>query len=114
LVRRIFTLSPPYPDMQVTQAVLEMWSDHQTEWWWQGISVSYDREGYIGQVDLFPGHVEPYGGTYVLAIQNSNDRVSHDNNPQGTACYLCVTWAVPGELGYQVYLPVIMKRHTGP
>ena len=107
---RKFTLSPPHPDMQVTQAVLEMWSDNKTEWWWQGTSVSYNREGYIGQVDLFPGHVEPHGGIYVLAIQNSNDRVSH-HNPQGTACRLCVTWAVPVVPGYQVYLPLILKRH---
>ena len=110
LYRRTFTLSPPYPDMQVTQATLEMWSDNKTEWWWEGISVSYDREGYIGQVDLFPGHINPNGGTYVIAIQNSNDRASH-HNPQGTACYLRVTWAVPGALDYQVYLPLILKGH---
>ena len=95
LYRREFTLSPPQPGMQVTQAMLEMWSDNKTEWWWQGTSVSYDREGYIGQADLFPGLFEAHGGTYVLAIQNSNDLISRDNNPQGTACRLCVTWAVP-------------------
>jgi len=96
LYRRTFTLSPPRPDMQVTQAVLEMWSDNKTEWWWQGSSVSYDKQSHIGQLDLLPTHVGPNGGTYVLAIQNSNDRVSRDYNPQGTACRLCVTWAVPG------------------
>ena len=111
LYRRNFALSPPYSDMQVAQAILEMWSDNKTEWWWGGASVSYDREGYIGQVDLFPGHIGSHGGIYVLAIQNSNDRASH-HNPQGTACRLCVTWAVPGAPGYQVYLPVILKRHT--
>jgi hypothetical protein len=109
LHRRTFTLSPPHPDMQVTQAALEMWSDNKTEWWWQGTSVSYDRQGYIGQVDLFPGHVGRHGGTYVLAIQNSNDRVS-PHNPQGTACRLCITWAIPGP-GSQVYLPLILKRY---
>jgi len=109
LHRHTFTLSPPQSDMQVTQAVLEMWSDNKTEWWWQGTSVSYDKQGYIGRVDLFPGHVGRYGGTYVLAIQNSNDRVSH-HNPQGTACRLCITWAIPGP-GYQVYLPLILKRY---
>jgi hypothetical protein len=95
--------------MQVTQAVLEMWSDNKTEWWWGGVPISYDREGYIGQVDLFPDLVRPEGGIYVLAIQNSNDRVSHDYNPQGTACRLCVTWAFPGEPS-QVYLPLILKK----
>jgi hypothetical protein len=91
LYRRTFMLSPPQPGMQVTQAVLEMWSDNKTEWLWNGTSVSYDREGYIGQLDLFPTHVESQGGTYVLAVQNSNDYVS-PNNPQGTAYRLCVTW----------------------
>jgi len=110
LYRRKFTLSPPHLGMRVTQAVLEMWSDNKTEWWWGGYSVSYGREGYIGQVNLFPGHVGPHGGTYILAIQNSNDRASH-HNPQGTACRLCVTWVVPSALGYQVYLPLILKAH---
>jgi len=112
LYRRTFTLSPPEPGMQVTQAVLEMWSDNKTEWWWQGTSISYGGEGYPGPVDLFPGHVEPYGGTYVLAIQNSNDYVCDPNcNPQGTACRLCVTWASTGAPVYQVYLPLILKPH---
>jgi len=107
---RKFTLSPPHPDMQVTQAVLEMWSDNKTEWWWGGNSVSYDRQGPIGQVDLFPKLIGPDGGIYVLAIQNSNDGVSRDNNPQGTACRLCVTWAVPSA-SYYIYLPLIFKMH---
>ena len=113
LYRREFMLSPPllHLDMQVTQVVLEMWSDNKTEWWWGGDSVSYDKEGYIGQIDLFPGYVERYGGIYVLAIQNSNDRVSRDNNPQGTACRLCVTWALRDEPSYHVvYLPLILKK----
>ena len=111
LLRRAFKLSPPQSGMQVTQAILEMWSDNKTEWWWQGTSVSYNKQGYIGHVDLFPGHIEPYGGTYVLAIQNSNDYVcSHNCNPQGTACRLCVTGAFPSGPGYQVYLPLILKK----
>ena len=115
LYRRIFTLSPPLPGMEVDRAVLEMWSDNKTEWWWGGgwgsTAIQYDREGYIGQVDLFPRLIRPEGGTYVLAIQNSNDRVSLDNNPQGTACQLCVTWAFPSVPGHQVYLPLILKAH---
>jgi hypothetical protein len=112
LVRRTFTLSPPQSGMQVTKAALEMWSDNKTEWWWQGTSVSYDKQGYIGQVNLFPGHIEPYGGTYVLGIQNSNDYVCSPNcNPQGTACRLCVTWSIPEELSHYIYLPVILKVH---
>jgi len=115
LYRRILTLSPPLPGMEVDRAVLEMWSDNKTEWWWGGAggstAVRHDREGNIGQVDLFPLLIRPEGGIYVLAIQNSNDRVSLDNNPQGTACQLCVTWAFLSPPGYQVYLPLILKAH---
>ena len=97
--------------MRVTQATLEMWSDNKTEWWWQGASISYDKQGYIGLLNLLPGHVGPDGGTYVLAIQNSNDYVSFDYNPQGTACNLCVTWSFLGELSHHVYLPIVLKMH---
>jgi len=113
LYRRTFTLSPPEAGMRVTRAVLEMWSDNKTEWWWQGTSIMYDRQGYIGQLDLFPVHVQSYGGTYVLAIQNSNDYVCSPNcNPQGTACRLCVTWTLPTEPSHRVYLPLILKEHS--
>ena len=112
LYRREFMLSPPIPGMRVTQAILEMWSDNKTEWWWGGTSVSYDREGHLGQVDLVPDLIRPDGGVYVLAIQNSNDRVSLDNNPQGTACRLCVTWASSSVSGNYVYLPLILKSHS--
>jgi len=112
LYRHTFALSPPEVGMQITRAVLEMWSDNKTEWWWQGTSVSYDKQGYIGQLDLLPAHVESNGGTYALAIQNSNDYVCSPNcNPQGTACRLCVTWAFPSTPGYHVYLPLILKKH---
>ena len=98
--------------MQVTQAVLEMWSDNKTEWWWQGTSISYDGEGYLSPVDLFPDHIGRYGGTYVLAVQNSNDYVCSSNcNPQGTACYLCVTWASISDSSYHVYLPLVLKKY---
>jgi hypothetical protein len=113
LYRREFDLRAP-SGMQVTEAILEMWSDNKTAWWWWGgegggsVLVSHDREGYIGRVDLFPRLIRPQGGIYVLAIQNSNDRAS-PLNPQGTACYLRVTWAVPREPG-QVYLPLILKK----
>jgi hypothetical protein len=98
--------------MQVTGAVLEMWSDNKTEWWWQGISVLSNRQGYIGEINLFPAHVEPYGGTYVLAIQNSNDYMcgndDKDCNPHGTACRVCVSWNV-AESCHHVWLPLILK-----
>ncbi len=110
LYRRTFRLSPPHVGMQMTQAVLEMWSDNKTEWWWQGTSISYDREGYPGPLDLLPSHISPNGGTYVLAIQNSNDYVCSPNcNPQGTACRLCVTWSFTGAPRYCVYLPLMKK-----
>ena len=109
LHRQIFTLSPPEAGMQVTGAILEMWSDNKTEWWWQGASVSYNWQGKIGTTDL---SVEPDGGTYVLAIQNSNDRMCGDDdkncNPHGTACQLCVSWTPTG-FYLPVYLPPILK-----
>jgi hypothetical protein len=94
--------------MEVREAYLEMWSDNKTEWWWEGTPVMYNKEGYIGKVNLFPRLIRPEGGSYVLAFQNSNDRVSRDYNPQGTACYLQVTWAFP--LRHKIYLPLILKE----
>jgi hypothetical protein len=108
LYRRKFTLFSPIPGMQVTKAILDMWSDNKTEWWWAGTPISYNHEGFIGQLSLFPDLVRPDGGVYTLAIQNSNDRVSRDNNPQGTACRLCVTWAFPRPPS-RLYLPLILK-----
>jgi len=100
--------------MRVTQAVLKMWSDNKTEWWWQGTSVSYDKQGYPDPIELFPGYIEPYGGIYTLAIQNSNDNMCPDDtencNPHGTACQLCVSW-IPTESCHHVYLPLILKVH---
>jgi len=100
--------------MRVTGAVLEMWSDNKTEWWWQGTSISYNGQGGIGQIELFPAHVEPYGGTYILAIQNSNDYMCPDDdsncNPHGSACRICVSWNV-AETCHHVYLPLILKVH---
>jgi uncharacterized protein (UPF0305 family) len=101
--------------MQVTGATLEMWSDNKTEWWWEGTSVMYNKQGYIGLVNLFPAYVGPSGGTYVLAIQNSNDYVCPYNdrncNPHGTACRLCVSWAPTSEPCHHVYLPLVLKAY---
>ncbi len=94
LFRRVLVLTPPSEGMHVVRAVLETWSDNKTEWWWQGVSVAYDHEGRGPDVSLFPAHVSPDGGTYVLAIQNSNDYMcpAGDCNPHGTAWALRVTW----------------------
>jgi sarcosine oxidase gamma subunit len=119
LHRQVFTLSPPAACMQVITATLEMWSDNKTEWWWGGggwgaTCVSYGKEGYIGQVDLFP-LINPDGGTYVLAIQNSNDYVcscdDRNCNPHGTACRLCVSWIPTGKPCRYIYLPLVLKAH---
>jgi hypothetical protein len=94
--------------MRITAAQLEMWSDNKTAWWWQGELIAYDREGYVGNVPLFPGLITPTGGRYTLAVQNSNDLVSVDN-PQGTAYRLCVTWtALPGYYS-RVHVPMILR-----
>jgi hypothetical protein len=113
LYRRTVDFSPPKPNMQVISATLEMWSDNKTEWFWQGDSVMYGREGTIGKVALFPHHVEPDGGTYVLAIQNSNDRMCGDDdrncNPHGAAWSACVIWRVTGGPSHAIYFPFILK-----
>ncbi len=90
LYRRVFQLTPPGPGMKVSSAPLEMWSDNKTEWWWQGNSVAYDKEIYVGEVALYPAQVSRDGGTYVLAVQNSNGYVYY-YNPQGIAYRLRVT-----------------------
>jgi len=97
LIRHTFQLDAPQPGMRITSAILQMWSDNKTAWWWQGALVADDREGNNRQDELFPGHIAADGGTYVLAIQNSND-YQHVENPQGTAFRLCVTWARIGDL----------------
>jgi len=91
LIRYTFQLDAPQPSMRIISATLLMWSDNKAAWWWQGTLVADDRQGNSHYDDLFPGHIAADGGTYVLAIQNSNDYM-HVENPQGTAFRLCVTW----------------------
>jgi len=110
LHRRVFTLSSPEPSMEVTRAVLRMWSDNKTAWWWEGELIADDRERYIGEVELFPAHLDRQGGTYLLAIQNSNDYMQQWN-PHGTAFQLCVTWAWLGTYHYRIDLPLVMMRY---
>jgi hypothetical protein len=108
LYRRVFDLASPQPGMKITRAVLEMWSDNKTAWWWQGELIADDREGHVGEVELLPGLVSPFGGTYTLAVQNSNDRVGVEN-PQGTAFQLRVTWAYSGEPSNPIALPLVQR-----
>jgi 5-hydroxyisourate hydrolase-like protein (transthyretin family) len=92
LMRSTIQLTPPVPGMHVTSVVLEGWSDNKTAWWWDGELVMSQREGFNGAVELYPAHVRPEGGTYLLAIQNSND-YQRIENPQGTSFRVCVTWS---------------------
>lgn len=109
LYHHSFTLTPPVSGWVVTRAQLETWSDNKAEWWWQGQSVAYDRQGYGGVTALFPGLVQPQGGEYTLAVQNSNDLQAGDN-PQGLAYRLCVTWNYqPDEPQMFILLPIILK-----
>jgi hypothetical protein len=116
LIRHTLTLSPPQAGMEVSRVDMEMWSDNVTEWWWEGVPFFYGQQGYIREkVQLsVPRQVAPNGGTYVLGIQNSNDRMWHtdgeNGNPHGTAWRLCVTWVAAGHRR-SVYLPPIMKTH---
>lgn len=107
LYRQTFVIRAPEPRRHVQRAVLEMWSDNKTEWWWQGRSVSYGREGPIGQVELYPGLVGARGGSYVLAVQNSNDTMG-TFNPLGSAYRLCVTWGY--DEGQQLVLLPLIER----
>jgi len=94
LIRHIYKLEAPYPGMQLTSAVMDMWSDNKTAWWWDGQKVWDQQQQSMGPLELFPAHVDANGGTYLLAIQNSNDYMKVEN-PQGTAYRLCVTWEMP-------------------
>jgi uncharacterized repeat protein (TIGR01451 family) len=90
LHRQSLGLTPPAPGMCITKAVLEMWSDNRSAWWWQGEMVASNREGFAGRVAV---SADECGGTHLLAIQNSNDYASKGgDNPHGTACRLVVTW----------------------
>lgn len=88
LHRQSLDLTPPTLGMCIKKAVLEMWSDNRSAWWWQGDMVASNREGFAGRVAV---SADESDGTHLLAIQNSNDYAGGDN-PQGTACRLVVTW----------------------
>jgi hypothetical protein len=92
LIRQTFELTPPEPGRHITAAVLDMWSDNKTAWYWNGELLQSDAQLQVGNHPLFPDHVGSEGGTYLLAVQNSNDYM-HIENPQGTAYQICVTWA---------------------
>ena len=92
LLRRGIDLAPPAAGMRITNARLVMWSDNKSAWRWQGELISTNKEAIIGEVDLLQGGIEPEGGSYTLAIQNSNDFTWGKPNPQGTGYRLCVVW----------------------
>jgi hypothetical protein len=101
--------------MQVIRATLDMWSDNKTAWWWQGDLILYGKEGNPRPIPLsVPGHIDPEGGIYSLAMQNSNDNMCPDDtkncNPHATACQVCVTWRTKANCP-QLYLPPIFKVH---
>jgi len=109
LLRRVFDLVPPEAGMRIHTALLDMWSDNKSAWWWQGELIAHNRQGYVGQIDLAREHIAPSGGSYVLAVQNSNDFSCADSdycNPQGTMYRLTVTWRPARRLAY---LPVVAK-----
>ncbi len=91
LIRHEYDLTPPAPGMRIIRATLEGWSDNKTAWYWDGQLVRTNREVFVGLMELFPDFVEPEGGHYLLAVQNSND-YQFIENPQGTAFRLCVWW----------------------
>ena len=108
LIRHTFELNPPQEGMLVVDAFMETWSDNKTAWWWDGELLSDDTQGYQGWMFLYPDRIAPSGGTYVLAVQNSNDFM-YMQNPQGTAFQLCVDWAHPDEYDHSFGLPLLLK-----
>lgn len=114
LLRHVFYLNPPQPGFLVIRARLEPWSDNKSEWWWNGKSILFDRQGPLGAIELFPEYVSRVGGRYVLAVQNSNDYGCTDSdscNPQGIAFRLVVTWSFGA--GSRIYLPIIARTARG-
>ena len=110
LYRHEFELLAPEPGMEIRRAVLELWSDNKAAWWWQGEQVAGGAEGWQGELELYPLHMGPAGGRYVLAAQNSNDfacPLSDTCNPQGTAFRLTITWH---DVPQHVYLPLLLSR----
>lgn len=107
LIRHAFTVSWPDPEMQMVRARLEMWSDNKSEWWWQGEVIASDREANVGAVELYPDRIAAEGGSYLLAVQSSNDLVTSGANPQGTAARLCVTWRYADLYTLHAWLPMI-------
>ena len=106
LIRHIFEVRPPKEGMRVADAYLEMWSDNKTAWWWDGELIAEDAQGYQGWSFLYPDKIASEGGTYLLAVQNSNDYMFMEN-PQGTAFQLCVDWAVEVEYDHRFTLPLL-------
>ncbi len=108
LIRYTLQVDPPEPGMRIISATMEMWSDNKAAWWWQGMLVESTQQGNYRQDRLFPGLISSEGGTYLLAIQNSNDYM-YMENPQGTAFRLCVTWTHVVEL-IETPIPTIAPR----
>ena len=106
LIRHVFEVRPPEEGMLVMDAFIEMWSDNKAAWWWEGELIANDRQGYLGWVFLYPDRIGREEGTYVLAVQNSNDYMGIEN-PQGTAFQLCVDWALPLEYDHYFNIPLL-------
>lgn len=94
LFRTMLTLTPPEPGMLLTSVAVERWSDNSTACWWNGVLVPPSGQGYVGWLTIPAVLFDPSGGTYVLAIQNSNDNTEFEN-PHGTSFRVCVTWSRP-------------------
>jgi uncharacterized repeat protein (TIGR01451 family) len=97
LYRREFDLQPPAgmsSDARIVEAILMRWSDNYSWWWWNGADIPTCAQGWFEPVSLLPEQVAEGGGTYVLAIQNSNGDLGTETipDPHGTAFCLKVTW----------------------
>jgi len=94
LFRMVLNLTPPEEGMQLTAVAVERWSDNSTACWWNGVLVAMSGQGYVGWLNIPTTLLDPAGGDYVLAIQNSNDNTEYEN-PHGTSFRVCVTWSRP-------------------
>ncbi len=99
LCRYEFDLRPPEVGMEVRRATLQMWSDNQSQWWFDGRLLYSDQQGQPTDVAL-PGLTGTSGGKHLVAARVDNDHTCLDDdycNPHGLIFELTVVWAHPDD-----------------
>jgi hypothetical protein len=110
LCRYEFDLQPPQPGMEVRRATLQMWSDNQSQWWFDGDPLCSGEQGHLADVAL-PALTGTSGGKHLIAARVDNDHTCLDNdycNPHGLIFELIVVWARP-EHRRRISLPITIQ-----